>query len=88
VAFAEADTLERPSRYAWRSASEILIVRLLMRDARSSPSTISFRTVDRAHWSFALTCATVSSFETGMFLYSLRFSGEHDGQNIARELCR
>jgi hypothetical protein len=43
-------------------------VRLLMRDARSSPSAISFRTVDRAHWSFALTCATDSSFETGIFL--------------------
>jgi hypothetical protein len=42
-----------------------------MRDARSWPSATSFRTVDRAHWSFALTCATESSFETGMFLYSL-----------------
>lgn len=42
------------------------MVRLLMRDARSSPSATSFRTVDRAHWSFALTCATDNSFETGI----------------------
>jgi hypothetical protein len=42
-----------------------------MRDARSSPSATSFRTVDRAHWSFALTCATERSFETGMFLCSI-----------------
>jgi hypothetical protein len=66
------------------SASEILIVRLLMRDARSSPSATSFRTVDRAHWSFALTWATESSFETGMFCARFDFQGEHDGQNIAR----
>jgi hypothetical protein len=57
------------------SASEILIARLLMRDARSSPSATNFRTVDRAHWSFALTWATESSFETGMFLCSVRLSG-------------
>jgi hypothetical protein len=42
-----------------------------MRDARSSPSATSFRTVDRAHWSLALTCATERSFETGMFLCSI-----------------
>jgi len=42
-----------------------------MRDARSSPSATSFLTVDRAHCSFALTCATDSSFETGMFLCSI-----------------
>jgi hypothetical protein len=66
-----ADTLERQSRYACRSVSEILIVRLLMRDARSSPSAISFRIVEQAHWSLALTCATESSFETGMFLCSI-----------------
>jgi hypothetical protein len=47
------------------------MVRLLTREARSSPSAISFRTVDRAHCSFALTCATESSFETGMFLCSI-----------------
>jgi len=59
-----------------------------MRDARSSPSAISFRTVDRAHWSFALTCATESSFETGiMFVLGFNLQGQYDGRNIARPLC-
>lgn len=66
---------------------EILIVRLLMRDARSSPSAINFRTVDRAHWSFALTCATESSFETAIFCARFDSQGEHSGQTIARLLC-
>jgi hypothetical protein len=44
-----------------------------MRDARSWPSAISFRMVDRAHWSFALTCATDNILETGMFLLGLIF---------------
>jgi len=42
-----------------------------MRDARSSPSAINFRTVELAHCSLMLTCATESSFETGMFLCSI-----------------
>ena len=62
-------------------------MRLLMRDARSSPSAISFRTVDRVHWSFALTCATESSLGTGMFCDRFDYQGEHDGQNIDRPLC-
>jgi len=60
-------------------------VRLLMREARSSPSAISFRTVDRAHWSFAPTCATESSFETGIFFARFHLQGRCDGQNIARK---
>jgi hypothetical protein len=56
-----------------------------MREARSSPSVISFRTVDRAHWSFAPTCATDSSFETGIFFARFHLQGGCDGQNIARE---
>src|SRR5258708_3565843 len=42
-----------------------------MREARSSPSATNFRTVDRAHWSFALTRATESSWRTGMFVSSV-----------------
>ena len=49
------------------------IVRRLMREARSSPPAISFRTVDRARWSFALTCVTDNSLKTGTFLLSVRF---------------
>lgn len=46
-------------------------MRLLIRDARSSPSAINFRIVDRAHWSFSLTWATESSLETGITLCSI-----------------
>ena len=63
-------------------------MRLLTRDARSSPSAISFRIVELAHWSLALTCATESSFETGIIsVLGFDFQGEPDGQNIARGLC-
>jgi len=63
------------------------MVLLLMREARSSPSAISFRTVDGAHWIFVPTCATDSSFETGIFCARFHHQGGCDGQNIARELC-
>jgi hypothetical protein len=63
------------------------MVRLLMREARRSPTAISFRTVEGAHWSFAPTCATDSSLVTGIFSARFHHQGGRDGQNIARELC-
>ena len=67
--------------------AEIRIVRRLMRDARSSPSATNLRTVDRAHWSFALTCATESNLETGMFpLLDFDLKEGEYGQNVARSI--